>query len=253
MSNLIFVAGTAGSGKSLLTSSLLEWYHDKGRDVASVNLDPGVLSLPYPPDVDIRDFIDIETIMNSYSLGPNGALIFATDTIASRLNEIQDKIDETNADFVIVDTPGQIELFAFRESGPYIAKNLSGESKVILYLIDAVAASSPSSFLSFALISAAVQLRINLPQIPVLTKIDLAGETSRDIVRWTKDPSLFEDLLSKLRSGEEYSLYSQLFRGLRKISFSVDLYPISSVTREGFIALLGEMSRISEAGEELND
>jgi hypothetical protein len=124
---------------------------------------------------------------------------------------------------------------------------------VLLYLIDAVTASSPANFLSFALLSAAVQLRMNLPQIPVLSKIDLADQATREIVKWSKDPSLFEDKLSQLKSGEQYALYSQLFRGLRRISFSVDLLRISSVTRDGFIALLGEISRISEAGEEIGD
>ena len=94
---------------------------------------------------------------------------------------------------------------------------------------------------------------MNLPQIQVLSKIDLANEATREIIKWTKDPSLFEDTLSKLKSGEEYALYSQLFRALRRISFSVDLLPVSSLTRDGFIALLGEISRISEAGEETQD
>ncbi|MCS4539341.1 MAG: ATP/GTP-binding protein [Thaumarchaeota archaeon] len=249
----MFVAGTAGSGKSLLTDSVIQWYRDKGRDVASVNLDPGVINLPYEPDVDIREFVDLETIMNSYSLGPNGALILATDLVASRLAEVQDKIDETNSDFVVIDTPGQIELFTFRESGPFIAKSLKGESKVLLYLIDVMAASSPANFISLALLSAAVQLRMNLPQIPVLSKIDLAKQATREVIRWSKDPALFEETLSKLKSGEEYALYSQLFRALRRISFSVGLLPVSSLTRDGFIALLGEISRISEAGEETQD
>lgn len=249
----MFVAGTAGSGKSLLTHSLVQWYRDKGRDVASVNLDPGVVSLPYEPDVDVREFVDLDSVMNSYSLGPNGALVLANDLIAGRLTEVQDKIDESNSDFVVIDTPGQIELIAFRESGPFIAKSLGGESKVLLYLIDVMAASTPANFLSLALLSAAIQLRMNLPQIPVLSKIDLASDAAKEIVRWSKDPSLFEDALSKSKSGDEYALYSQLFRGLRRVSFSVDLLPVSSLTREGFVSLLGEVSRIFEAGEEIQD
>jgi GTPase SAR1 family protein len=120
--NLIYITGTAGAGKSLLTSSLVSWYREKSQDAIAVNLDPGVLTLPYDPDVDIRNSIDMQQIMTDYSLGPNGALIFANDLIASKLNEIQEEIDGTTADFVVVDTPGQIELFAFRESGPFIAK-----------------------------------------------------------------------------------------------------------------------------------
>ncbi|MDA4135246.1 MAG: ATP/GTP-binding protein, partial [Thaumarchaeota archaeon] len=70
--NIIFVTGTAGSGKSLLTSSLVSWYREKSQDAITVNLDPGVLSLPYDPDVDIRTQIDLQQVMTDYSLGPNG-------------------------------------------------------------------------------------------------------------------------------------------------------------------------------------
>jgi len=43
----IFLAGTAGSGKSLLTSRLLQWYKDNKSFPISLNLDPGALNLPY--------------------------------------------------------------------------------------------------------------------------------------------------------------------------------------------------------------
>jgi signal recognition particle GTPase len=49
----IFVTGTAGAGKSLLTSKLMEWYKDNNFYPISLNLDPGVVSLPYEPDVDV--------------------------------------------------------------------------------------------------------------------------------------------------------------------------------------------------------
>ncbi|MEM2955531.1 MAG: ATP/GTP-binding protein, partial [Nitrososphaerales archaeon] len=76
---VIFIVGTAGSGKSLLTSTLVSWYTEKGTNAIAVNLDPGALELPYTPDVDVRNYIDLQTIMESYELGPNGALILASD------------------------------------------------------------------------------------------------------------------------------------------------------------------------------
>ncbi len=251
--NLIYITGTAGSGKSLLTSSLVSWYREKAQDAIAVNLDPGVLSLPYDPDVDIRNSIDIQQIMTDYSLGPNGALIFANDMIASKLSEIQEEIESTTADFVVVDTPGQIELFAYRESGPFIAKGLEAESKVLLFLMDSLVASSPTNFLSLALLATSVQLRMELPQLQVLSKTDLAMEKVPEIVRWSKDPMAYEEALSKLKSGNDYSFYSQLFRNLKKSSLSLGLFPVSSYTREGFIGLIGEFARIFGGGEEYEE
>lgn len=83
----IFILGTAGSGKSMLTSRLLEYYSSRSANAIAVNLDPGVIELPYEPDVDVRDYVDIYAIMDKYKLGPNGALIMASDMIATVLNE----------------------------------------------------------------------------------------------------------------------------------------------------------------------
>jgi GPN-loop GTPase len=68
--NTIFITGTAGSGKSLLTSKLLQWYEDHDSFAIGLNLDPGTIDLPYEPDIDVRNYIDINRLMNSYQLGP---------------------------------------------------------------------------------------------------------------------------------------------------------------------------------------
>ncbi len=251
--DIIFVAGTAGAGKSLLTSALKEWYVRKSANVVTVNLDPGVLNLPYEPDVDIRGMIDFEEVMQSYKLGPNGALILATDLIATRLPEIQDQIESTKADHVIVDTAGQTELFAFRESGSYIVRELSADSKILLFLMDPLLANTPNNFLSLTLLSASVALRLNVPRISVLTKKDISPDRVERILRWSKNAATFEEDLATSKDGDEYSLYSELFRTLRKTSFGVDLYPVSSVSQEGLIALVGEISRLTQGGEEITD
>jgi GPN-loop GTPase len=250
--NVVFVTGTAGAGKSLLTASLLSWYHEKSQNAISVNLDPGVAALPYEPDVDVRTLIDLPEIMNTYSLGPNGALILASDLIATKLPEIQDDIDASNADFVVVDTPGQVELFAFRESGPFFARQLRADSKAVLFLVDSMVASSPTNFLSLLLLSTSVQLRMELPFLQVLSKTDIA-KNAKEIVKWGGDPVQFEKSLSETKSGDSYTFYTQIFRALRNATISTGLYPVSGYTRDGFIALVGELSRIAKGGEEFEE
>ena len=110
---VIFFIGTAGSGKSLLTASLSDWLKVGKQNVATVNLDPGVSTLPYVPDIDIRNKIDIYQIMDDYQLGPNGALVLASDLIAEEAQLIGAEIENLQSDVVLVDTPGQMELFAF--------------------------------------------------------------------------------------------------------------------------------------------
>ncbi|HUK80534.1 MAG TPA: ATP/GTP-binding protein [Nitrososphaerales archaeon] len=250
---MVFVAGTAGSGKSLLTGALKDWYVNRGEDAVAVNLDPGVVDIPYEADVDIRESVQLQDVMEEYGLGPNGALVLAADLVATKLGQLQEEIESFNAENVIVDTPGQTELFAYRESGEFIVNELKADSKLLLFLVDPLLASTPSNFLSIALLSASVGLRLNIPKITVLTKRDIAKDRVKQIAEWSKDTRVFEDALAGTKNGEQYSLYSELFRSIRKLSFGADLYPVSSVTREGMIALVGEMTRIARGGEEFTE
>lgn len=251
--DVIFVTGTAGSGKSYLTNALKSWYVSRGEDAIAVNLDPGVATLPYEADVDVRQTIDLEGIMEEYGLGPNGALVLAADMVATGLDQIQEEIDSYKPEYVVVDTPGQTELFAFRESGEFIVKETKADSKVLLFLLDPLLASTPVNFLSLALLSASVGLRMGVPRISVLTKRDIARDGVKRIMEWSKDTAVFEDALASTKNSEQYSLYSELFRSLRRLSFGADLYPISSTTQEGMIALVGEIARLGRGGEELTD
>jgi len=113
--------GTAGSGKTLLTSTLKEWFVARNLDVLTLNLDPGVKRLPYNPDIDARDYIDINKVIEKHSLGPNGAMIASMDLLAGKIKDIKDEIDYLSPEYLLVDTPGQMELFAYRTSGRFIS------------------------------------------------------------------------------------------------------------------------------------
>ena len=84
----IYITGTAGSGKSILTSNLLQWYTDHDNFPITINLDPAVSELPYRPDVDIRNYIDINNIIEAYGLGPNGAIIMSHDLIGTKIHQL---------------------------------------------------------------------------------------------------------------------------------------------------------------------
>src|SRR5215831_14907725 len=162
---IIFLAGTAGSGKSLLASKIFDYYTRNGAFVGMLNLDPGVENLPYTCDVDVRDYVDIVSIMRQYDLGPNGSMIMANDLVASKIDEIQKEVDNVNPDYLIVDTPGQIELFAYRASGPFFVQNFNAEQKAAIFLHDGSIITSPVNFVSLALLATSVKLRLNLPQV----------------------------------------------------------------------------------------
>ncbi|HXG74526.1 MAG TPA: ATP/GTP-binding protein [Candidatus Nitrosotenuis sp.] len=249
----IFVAGTAGSGKSLLSSKIHEYYTRNGAFAALLNLDPGIISLPYTPDIDIRDFVDIVSIMKQYDLGPNGALMMANDLIASKIDEIQQEADSVNPDYLIVDTPGQIELFAYRTSGPYFVNNFAAEQKATLFLYDGVLVTTAINFVSMALLATSIRLRLGLPTINVLTKTDLIADRISEILRWTTNLKTLEAAISAESDGEGYVLTTNLLRSLNLAGFAQGLIPISNASGEGLINLEAALSRILNLGEEIED
>jgi len=249
----VFVSGTAGSGKSLLSSKLQSYYSKNGSFAAILNLDPGVESMPYTCDIDVRDHVDYVSIMQEYELGPNGAMIMANDLIASKIDEIENEVNQVNPDYLIVDTPGQIELFAYRSSGRFIVDNLSSDEKTNVFLFDGSLITSPVNFVSIALLATSIRLRLNLPTINVLTKTDLIGDKLQDILQWSTNTKTLETAVGKETDGDTYSLTTNILRGLNQGDFAQNLIPISNVTEEGFLNLEGALSRILNLGEEVEN
>ena len=250
---IIFVTGTAGAGKSLLVSKIYEYYTKNGAFAAIFNLDPGVENLPYTCDIDVRDHVDIISIMKQYDLGPNGALIMANDLIASKIDDLQDEVNKVNPDYLIVDTPGQIELFAFRSSGPFFAQSLDADDKVNIFLYDGSLITTPVNFVSIALLATSIKLRLNISTINVITKTDLLGEKMKEILQWTTNLKSLEAAISAEADGETYTLTTNILRSLNIGGFAQGLIPISNVTGEGIVNLESALSRTINLGEEVED
>ena len=250
---VIFVTGTAGAGKSLLTSKIKEYYAKNATFPITLNLDPGVASLPYSPDIDVRDYIDLNTIMEKYQLGSNGSLIMANDLIATKIDDIQKEADTINPDYLIVDTPGQIELFAYRQSGPFFVNEFVAEEKMNLFLFDGTMVSSPSNFVSLTLLSTSIRLRLGLPTVNVITKTDLIQEKLEKVLSWSGTDSQLEADLAGELTGDTFSLVSDMLSSLNRHDFQQDLIPVSNVTEDGMVNLQSALSRTINLGEELED
>jgi GTPase SAR1 family protein len=247
---LAFIIGTAGSGKSLLTAALSEWLKTSKQDVAVVNLDPGALKLPYSPDVDVRNYVDVGNLMEKYELGPNGALILAADLIADEIDNLTGDIEAVDADLVLVDTPGQMELFAFRASGPYIVNELTKEPKVIVYMFDAVFSINPLNYVSNMFLSAAVYNRFFQPQIHLLSKCDLLPEAEvKTITDWAANPRALEDSIDQKLKGTKRLFSTNMMRAINQLGIKSLLMPVSAKTNQGLTNFNTTLERILTGGE----
>jgi len=248
----IFIVGTAGSGKSMLTAALLEWFSRKGENVATLNLDPGVLNLPYEPDIDVRNYVSVDELMEKYRLGPNGALLLASDIIVDQIEQVNREIEEVNPAYLIIDTPGQMELFAFRVSGPLIAKEIKADGKIVLYLFDAPFCLNPFNYASNIFLSAAVFLRFTLPQLNVLSKADLLPiEKVKEILEWASSPGSLKSALEKyVVESNVYLLSKDIFDAVARLRLDFSLIACSAKTYSNFTGLHASILRVLTRGEE---
>ncbi len=248
-----YFIGTAGSGKSSLTGDFQNYLlkRDPEISVITINLDPGVKIMPYTPDIDIRDFIVLEEVMEKYGLGPNGGMILASDLMVNYLDDLKDEIDEYNPDWVLVDTAGQLELFAFRETGPLIASALGfGDvERSVSFLFDSNFVLRPNGFISTLLIAASVQFRFrNISQINLLSKVDLIDEDQIDmIINWSQDFQALEDSTSEREKGLIRELSMLIAEVFTQLGSTAELVPCTIKEEDGLDLLFGYLQRIFDS------
>lgn len=245
-SYVIFMLGTAGSGKTVLTRTLYDWFNEKHLDVATLNLDAGVRRLPYNPDIDVRDLVNIDNLTEKLDLGPNGAMIASMDLIATKIDQIKAEIDYIGPEYLLVDSPGQIELFAYRSSGRLVSSVIADESQpTSVFLIDPSLAMRPEGFSSILLLSVSVAFQLSLPQIVAISKEDIIEkEQMENLEKWIESPdSLVADIQSVGQTSLSQQLGMSIMEILEQFKTTGDLIPISANTGYNIDTLIGQMER----------
>lgn len=231
---VLLLLGPAGSGKTTLARSLGEYLEDEGYSVAYVNLDSAVEVLPYRPDFDIRSMFTLEQIMKEYGLGPNGALVKSVELMLERLEDLRRHVHklELSNDFVLVDTPGQLEPVIFHSSGPQLLRELA-RSQIVVFLLPSDLLRSPRDAVFLNLITLGVKYRLGIPMVRVFSKSDVltAGFNVEDLM----EPNLSNFLELGLEGEFAYKML-QIIREYGVLRQRPIF--ISSVTKEGLDDLL---------------
>ena len=230
----VYFVGTAGSGKSTLVKSYRDWLGNNGIDCMTIKLDPGVDMLPYDADIDIREWVALDEVMGEYNLGPNGAQIVAADLMAVNIKKITDLLDGVRTEYVLVDTPGQLELFAFRESSNVIVEAFGKEKSMVVYLSDPMLCKTSNGFVSNMVLSSLVEFRLQLPVINILTKADLMKDEDRDrMISWFENSdSLYDDLLDN-DANPQTVVGMELFKAVESVGIFGQIRAVSAVENTG--------------------
>jgi len=228
MRNIYFV-GTAGSGKSSLVRSYKEWLDHNGIDAIIINLDPGADALPYVADIDIREWVDLQEVMDEYSLGPNGAQVVCADLMAMNIVKLTEVLETYKTKYVLIDTPGQLELFAFRRSSNITVDALGKERSMTVFLADPMLCRTSNGFISTMMLSTIVQFRLQVPMLNILSKADILSEDELNkILTWFSDPdALYGDMLDN-DSDPQTAVGMELFKAMENIGSFGDIRAVSS-------------------------
>ena len=139
---------------------------------------------------DIRELVTVDDVMEAYEIGPNGGLVYSLEYMSKEMEWLKEQIGEYEEDYLLVDCPGQIELYThlpvmksyldfFKDEGYFVC---------IVFLIDAQYINETTKFISgmcpciagmahpaAALMTLSVMINFEVPHINVMTKMDLLG------------------------------------------------------------------------------
>ncbi|KAI5307134.1 hypothetical protein KEM56_004043 [Ascosphaera pollenicola] len=215
----IVCVGMAGSGKTTFMQRINSHLHSQRTPPYVVNLDPAVINVPFESNIDIRDSINYKEVMKQYNLGPNGGILTSLNLFTTKVDQVMNILEkrlltnnpatgQPNPDarpskHILVDTPGQIEVFVWSASGSILLETLASTfPTVIAYVIDTPRTSSTSTFMSNMLYACSILYKTRLPMILVFNKTDVRdAEFAKE---WMTD---FEAFQAALTQEEERGMF----------------------------------------------
>ncbi|XP_053107348.1 GPN-loop GTPase 1 [Hemicordylus capensis] len=245
----VLVLGMAGSGKTALVQRLTAYLHSQGAPPYVINLDPAVHELPFPANIDIRDTVKYKEVMKQYGLGPNGGIVTSLNLFATRFDQVMQFIEkrQSTSPYVLIDTPGQIEVFTWSASGTIITEALASSfPSVVAYVMDTSRSTSPVTFMSNMLYACSILYKTKLPFIVAMNKTDIIDHSFA--VEWMRDFEVFQEALS-----QEATYASNLTRSmslvLDEFYHSIKVVGVSAVQGTGLEEFFEQVSKAVEEYE----
>ncbi|TKA25693.1 hypothetical protein B0A50_05788 [Salinomyces thailandicus] len=250
----VVTIGMAGSGKTTFMQRINAHLHQKQQGGSTsappyvLNLDPAVRSVPFDSNIDIRDSVNYKEVMKQYNLGPNGGILTSLNLFSTKIDQVLGILEKrclpkedgkAVPSHVLVDTPGQIEVFVWSASGNILLSSLASSfPTVIAYVIDTPRSTeNTSTFMSNMLYAISILYKTKLPMILVFNKTDVKDES--EAVEWMRDFEAFQTALKKEeeeeREGSGYmnSLLNSMSLVLEEFYNALSVVGVSSMTGEG--------------------
>ncbi len=118
-------------------------------------------------------------MQENLGLGPNGALLYCLDFLSKNVDWLVNKVNETESQYFIIDTPGQVETYCVDNKLREIMETLKTRTKLeiaCVHLTDSQHCTDPGQFISSMLVALSATINLEMPFVNILSKIDLLGQ-----------------------------------------------------------------------------
>ncbi|KAK5016123.1 hypothetical protein LTR16_002004 [Cryomyces antarcticus] len=269
----VVCVGMAGSGKTTFMQRINSHLHTLNTPPYVMNLDPAVRTVPFDSNIDIRDSVNYKEVMKQYNLGPNGGILTSLNLFATKIDQVLGILEKrclpagaasTTSNptpreqstasaapaqspkpisHILVDTPGQIEVFVWSASGDILLGSLASSFPTVLaYIIDTPRTTSTSTFMSNMLYACSILYKTKLPMILVFNKTDV--QDAEFAKEWMTDFEAFQAALRREQeegeveggmggSGYMNSLLNSMSLVLEEFYCHLSVVGVSSMTGQG--------------------
>jgi len=194
--------------------------------------------------------VNYKNVMKQYNLGPNGGILTSLNLFATRFDQVVslcERSREPPLECVVVDTPGQIEIFTWSASGSIITEAFASSfPTMVAYIVDTPRCSSPQSFMTNMLQACSILYKTRLPLLLVFNKVDVTRHEFA--LEWMTN---FEALSAALEAEGTYaaSFSRSLSLVLEEFYETLQAVGVSAVTGEGLDDFFHAVSRCREEYE----
>ncbi|XP_055963090.1 GPN-loop GTPase 3-like [Sorex fumeus] len=238
-----------------------------GRSVQVVNLDPAAEHFNYDVMADIRELINVDDVMEEGSLrfGPNGGLVFCMENFANNFEWLENCLGHVEDDYILFDCPacvlvGQIELYTNLPVMKQLDQQLEQwEFRVCgVFLVDSQFMVESSRFETIPFISGilaalSAMVSLEIPQVNIMTKMDLLSKRAKKEIEKFLDPdiySLLDDSTSNFRS-KKFKKFTNAICGLIDDYSMVRFLPYDHSDEESMNIVLQHIDFAIQYGEDL--
>jgi len=222
------------------------------RPVHLVNLDPAAEAFDYPVSIDIRELISLEDVMEELEYGPNGGLIYCMEYLVDNLDWLAEQVGDYSDDYLIIDCPGQIELYSHLPVMKRIVDwfQQQGYRVCAVYCLDSIFISDATRFISGCLSCLSAMIQLELPHINLLTKCDLVP--NKKALKKYRNPDTVSIIaeLNEHTAGRYKRLNTAIGNLLEDYSM-VSFLPIDITDEDSIAVVLSHIDNAIQYGEDV--